>query len=73
MPKKYQSFAEQFYLEDASIWQRINRDWRLFKLLLGTTWMWATKGKKMREEYRRCRETGKPFYVDRFDPANRPG
>ena len=71
MNKKYQSFAEQFYLEEASYLQRLKRDIKLLFFLFKTTWMWATGGRKMREEFDHCKETGEAFYVDRFDPANR--
>ena len=71
MSKKYQSFADQFYLEDASFFQRLKRDIKLLLFLAKTTWMWATGGKKMREEFDHSRQTGEPFYVDRFDPAKK--
>jgi hypothetical protein len=71
MTRKYQSFAEQFYLEDASLLQRFRRDMKLLLFLFKTGWMWATGGNKMREEFHHSQESGEPFYVDRFDPANR--
>jgi len=65
MPKKFRSFAEQFYLHEASLWQRLDRDWRLFRWMIQTIRMWW-KARPVRAEFERCRANGLPFYVDRF-------
>ncbi len=80
MPKKYQSFAQQFYLHEASLLQRLGRDLRLLNWMLQTVRMWW-KARSVRAEFERCRATNQPFYVDRFagpaaatqNPAVRPG
>ena len=66
------TFAQLFYLTDASIGQRIARDARLIKFLFRMFWRWATLGRKVRARYRRCLETGETFWLDDLDPARRP-
>ena len=65
MQKEYKTFAEQFYLEEAGFGQRIGRDIRLLRWLLQNIITWV-KSRKIRAEFQRCRESGEPFYVDRF-------
>jgi len=65
MPRRFQSFGEQFYLAEASLWQRLERNWRLLKWMLLTMWNWW-KARPVRAEFKRCRAAGEPFYVDRF-------
>ena len=72
MSKKYRSFADEFYLQDASFLTRLERDLRLIRFLVINTWMWAFAGKKMRQEFQQSQNNGEPFYVDRFDPTNKP-
>ncbi|MDZ4731528.1 MAG: hypothetical protein SH820_16480 [Xanthomonadales bacterium] len=76
MPKKYQTFAEQFYLEEASLLQRLGRDLRLLRWMAQTIRMWF-KAKPFRAEFEHCRAVNQPFYVDRFagppaEPASDP-
>ena len=63
--KQYKTFAEQFYLEDAGFIQRRQRDYRLLLWLLQNILTWI-KSRKVRAEFRRCRQANEPFYVDRF-------
>jgi len=65
MPRKFQSFAEQFHLREASLWQRLGRDVRLFRWMIQTIRMWW-KARPVRAEFERCRANGQAFYVDRF-------
>ncbi len=67
MADKYKTFAEQFYLEEAGFFRRLKRDMRLLFYLLNTIVMWARAG-KVRSEFRRFREEGRRYYVDRFTP-----
>lgn len=67
MASKYKTFAEQFYLEEAGFFRRLKRDMRLLFYLLNTIVMWARAG-KVRSEFRRFREEGRRYYVDRFTP-----
>ena len=67
MASKYKTFAEQFYLEEAGFIRRLKRDMRLLFYLLNTIVMWARAG-KVRSEFRRFREEGRRYYVDRFTP-----
>jgi len=71
MKKRYQSFADQFHLENATLKQRISRDVRLIGWLLQAIRMWV-KGRPVRAEFTRCQETGKPFYVDPFSGPPAP-
>ena len=61
----YQTFAQQFYLEDKSWVARAKRNLRLLKWLLQSVLMWH-RARGVRAEFERCREESKPFYVDRF-------
>ena len=61
----YQSFAQQFYLEDAGLLSRLSRDFRLLKWLLQSVLMWF-RARQVRSEFEQCREDSQPFYVDRF-------
>jgi len=70
MPGKFQSFAEQFYLDEATLWKRLGRDLRLIRWMIQTICMWW-KARPIRAEFERCRANGLPFYVDRF--AGPPG
>jgi hypothetical protein len=65
MSKEYKTFAEQFYVEEDSLGQRIRRDLRLLLWLLQNIINWF-KSRKVRAEFERCRASGEPFYVDRF-------
>lgn len=65
MKKKYKSFAEQFYLEEVSLMQRLHRDYRLILWLAQNILTWF-KSRKVRAEFRHCRENNDTFYVDRF-------
>ena len=61
------TFGEQFFLEEASLFERLGRDLRLLRFFVMTFVMWW-KARKIRAEFRRCRATGEPFYVDRLAP-----
>jgi len=63
--KKYRTFARQFYLEEAGLPERLGRDLRLLKWMLQNILIWC-RARKVRAEFRQCRERGEPFYVDRF-------
>ena len=63
--KPYQSFAQQFYLEDDGWLARVSRNLRLLKWLLQSVLMWF-RARHVRAEFERCREESSPFYVDRF-------
>ena len=67
MNKKYKTFAEQYYLEEAGFFQRLKRDVRLLCYLFITIVMWVRAG-KFRSEFQRFRAAGKRYYVDRFTP-----
>ena len=67
MGNKYKTFADQFYLEEAGIFRRLKRDVRLLIHLLKTIVMWTRAG-KVRSEFKRFREEGRRYYVDRFTP-----
>ena len=67
MASKYKTFAEQFYLEEAGFFRRLKRDMRLLFYLLNTIVMWARAG-KVRSEFRRFREQGRRYYVDKSTP-----
>ena len=69
MDNKYKTFAEQFYLEEAGFIQRLKRDIRLLHYIFATIVRWV-RARKVRAEFKRCRETGRQFYVDRFAPSN---
>jgi hypothetical protein len=65
------TFASKFHLEDASFAQRLKRDIKLLVFLFMNIWQWATAGRRARREFKQCRQAGKPFYVDKFDPARK--
>ncbi len=65
MKKEYKTFAEQFYLEEASFMQRRRRDYRLLLWLFQNIIIWI-KSRKVRAEFQRCRASNETFYVDRF-------
>lgn len=67
MKSKYKSFADQYYLDEATFLERLWRDIRLLWFLFMNVVMWV-KTRKVREEFRHCRENNQPFYVDRFTP-----
>ena len=68
MSQKPKTFAEQFYLEEATFSEKLRRDLRLVKWMWQFVMSWA-KAAKIRREFQRCREeSGEPFYVDRFTP-----
>jgi len=71
MTDRNHTFASRFCLREASLAKRIERDLRLALYLLGTINSWA-KARKLRREFQRCRESGEPFYVDRFNTAEPP-
>jgi hypothetical protein len=65
------TFASKFHLENASFAQRLKRDIRLLIFLLMNIWQWATAGRRARREFKQSRLSGKPFYVDKFDPSRK--
>jgi len=65
------TFAEMFYLEEATPWQRLVRNLHLVKFIAWNIWMWATAGRRVRAAYRKSCVSGEPFYVDFLDPARR--
>ena len=67
MDKKPPTFAEQFYLTDATRWQRFKRDCRLLMWIASNFYMWF-KTIKVRKAYAESQKNGEPFYVDRFTP-----
>lgn len=67
MAKPYKSFADQYYLEEAGFLERLKRNIRLLMFLFMNVVMWV-KTRKVRAEFKRCRENNEPFYVDRFAP-----
>ena len=68
MGNRYKTFAEQFYLEEAGFFRRLKRDVHLLIHLFKTIVMWARAG-KVRSEFRRFREEGRRYYVDRYTPT----
>ena len=64
---KYKTFAEHYYLEEATFLERLKRDVRLLIFLFMNFVMWV-KTRKVRAEFKRCRENNEPFYVDKFAP-----
>ncbi len=65
------TFAGKFHLENANLTQRLRRDIKLLIFLCMTVWQWATAGRRARREFKRCRASGRPFYVDKFDPSRK--
>lgn len=65
------TFAEMFYLEEATPWQRLGRNLRLARFIVWNIWMWATAGRRVRNAYRRACATGERFYIDYLDPERR--
>ena len=65
------TFAELYYLEEATPWRRLVRNLRLLKFIAWNIWMWATIGRKVRAAYRRSCAEGNPYYVDHLDPERR--
>ena len=65
------TFASKFHLEKASFAQRLKRDIKLLIFLFMNIWQWAIAGRRARREFKQCRQSGKPFYVDKFDPARK--
>ena len=68
MDNKYKTFADEFYLEEAGFIRRLKRDLRLLHYMSITVVLWIKAG-KVRNEFQRCREACKEFYVDRFAPS----
>ena len=58
------SFEEQFYLENPSRYQIINRDVRLFFWLLKRALMWLGKGLLIRIAYKKAKNSGKPLVIE---------
>ena len=68
MSQKPKTFAEQFYLEEATFSEKLRRDLRLIRWMWQFVMNWA-QAAKFRQEFQRSREeSGEPFYVDRFTP-----
>jgi len=71
MAEPKQTFSSQYCLGEASWSQRLKRDLRLLWYLLQNIRTWA-KARGLRKEFQRCRNTGEPFYVDRFSTTEPP-
>ena len=58
------SFEEEFYLENPTRWQVVQRDMRLLWLLARYALMWLTRGVIVRKAYRRARLSGEPLEIE---------
>jgi len=58
------SFEEEFYLENPTRWQVVQRDIRLLLRLAQYALMWLTRGVFVRRAYRRARLSGKPLEIE---------
>jgi hypothetical protein len=58
------SFEEEFYLENPTRWQVVQRDMRLLWLLARYAVMWLTRGVIVRKAYRRARLSGEPLEIE---------
>ena len=58
------SFEEEFYLENPTRWQVLQRDMRLLWLLASYAVMWLTRGVVVRKAYRRAQLSGEPLEIE---------
>lgn len=58
------SFEEEFYLENPTRWQALQRDIRLLWLLAKYAAMWLTRGVVVRNAYRRAQASGEPLEIE---------
>ena len=58
------SFEEEFYLENPTRWQALQRDIRLLLRLAQYALMWLTRGIFVRKAYRRAQLSGKPLEIE---------
>ncbi len=58
------SFEERFYLENASVAQRLRRDLALIGSLIAAAWAYIWPGIKVRRAYRRALREGTPLSLD---------
>lgn len=63
------TFAEQFFLEEATPAQRLGRDLRLALFLARTLWGWATVGRRVRRAWREACARGEPLYLEDLFPG----
>ena len=58
------SFEEEFYLENPTRWQVLQRDMRLLWLLASYAVLWLTRGVVVRKAYRRAQLSGEPLEIE---------
>jgi len=58
------SFEEEFYLENPTCWQVLQRDMRLLWLLARYAVLWLTRGVIVRKAYRRAQLSGEPLEIE---------
>jgi len=58
------SFEQQFYLENPTRWQVLQRDAKLLWRLARYALLWLTTGVAVRRAYQRAQATGKPLDLD---------
>tara|TARA_B100001059_G_C17455028_1_gene389321 strand:+ start:68 stop:265 length:198 start_codon:yes stop_codon:yes gene_type:complete len=58
------SFEEQFYIENPTKLQALQRDALLLLWLLKRAFMWATKGVLIRLAYNKAKTTGTPLVIE---------
>ena len=58
------SFEEEFYLENPTRWQVLQRDMRLLWLLARYAVLWLTRGVIVRKAYRRAQLSGEPLEIE---------
>ena len=59
-------FEKEYVLADASLGERIRRDWRLGTHLIRVCWMWFTIGRKLRSATRAAEGGGPKIPLDRL-------
>ena len=58
------TFGEQFYLEEATLWQRLTRNVRLMGYILKIVWLWTVVGARVRRAHRKAQQSDEIMTID---------
>ena len=58
------SFEEKYYLANAGLMARLKRDLRLLQDSLAFILLWASRGRRLRADYRRARDENSEVILD---------
>lgn len=59
-------FEKEYVLAEASLGQRLRRDWRLGRHLIRVTFMWVTVGRKLRQATKDADAEGTKIPLDQL-------